>query len=139
MLSQAEMRRLFPHVDERRRQLGLPTDRAPTSHTYSRLARADASRPVQRTTLDNIDERLAGTDGLWPPGTAYWLATGQIERPGQRPGDVRPHADVEEIQGLFVRTGQIISRLRDVTPEQARRIRVGLDIAWAALDERQGL
>lgn len=135
MLAPDEVRRLFPHVEERRLLLGLPQNRAPTSSTHGRLSRG---QPIQRTTLDNIDDRLAGTDGLWPPGTAYWLATGRIDRPGRRPGDVRRTASIEDLKGLYVKGGRLLAELPNATPEQLAKIDHYLDEAWAVLDERQG-
>lgn len=141
MLGTHEVARLFPHVDERRLFLGLGIASAPTGATFGKLKRG---QPIQTTTCNRIDDRLAGPggvpDGLWPPGTAYWLATGQITRPGQRPGDAAAPQVVEEaeLKALFILGGRIITALPDATPEQVARARHGLEAAWAALDERQG-
>jgi hypothetical protein len=140
MTSPEESRRLFPFVDERRRFLGLSIDRSPTSATFGKLQRG---RPIQRTTLDNIDKRFVGPggvpDGLWPPGTAHWLATGQIDRPGRRPEDMgAPAVGADTLKGLYALNDRIMSALPHASAERAERARRGLEAAWAALDERQG-
>lgn len=140
MLSVAELDRLAPHLDERRRYLGLPTDQAPTSHTYGKIMRREPT--VQKTTLGGVDRRLENgpdgqPDGLWPPGTAWWLASGQISRPGQRPEDHRAN-DTDTDRGAYILAGQILTRLPGASPDRQARVQEHLRRAWAELDEQQG-